>query len=273
MYELVDAVNQQCTGINSGDLLVLTKFAELVAKPNEPRLRVSEKFLATITRMCVKTVQDHLKKLHKLGYLIALEDRAAKKPSDESTLYELRLPEGFDSDVISRRRGRYYGGKAIVCKKSGIDRNREDSFLTPVPNGVKDSDSTRITEKISTPLENSSEPLENSSTPLENSSTPLENSSTPLEKTSTINNIITKENNNTNIGGGGSLSGIPSIIWGQHLGVLSVVYHPSSASNDSSVASGSRRYYQPPFFTTRERFELFHPDMNNHPNLDCISRR
>ena len=121
MYDLVYAVNQQYPEKGSpGGLLILTKFAELVADSNNPRLRISNKRIQAMTRMSERTVDKHLKELKAANFLVPLEDKNAKHTGNLPTLYELRLPEGFNrEEVMKRHLMKYYGGKYFA--QSHID--------------------------------------------------------------------------------------------------------------------------------------------------------
>ena len=149
MYELVDAVNQQFPLPNgAGHLLVLTKFAELVANPRNPVRRVGLERFVAMTRMDEKTVRRQLKWLHEQGYLVCLDADVKKKRGDRPKLYELRLPEGYDPVVIGRRRARYYGGKPFCPKFFEGDGDRElkkEMELAPVPA----DDMSDVTDKMS----------------------------------------------------------------------------------------------------------------------------
>lgn len=126
MFTIVDAVNQQIpANVTPAAMLVLTKFAELVTSDKEPlQCRVSvERFMAATHYKARKQVTKILDELDKKGYLRALEDRKTKKPGDKATLYELCLPEGFNKDLVDKRRCRYYGGKSFY---SPFDENMED---------------------------------------------------------------------------------------------------------------------------------------------------
>ena len=109
-YELVDAVNQQCElPKGATDLLILTKFAELVSDPLNPVRRIGLERFMVITRLDRRTVQRHLHGLHVAGLLECIDGDKVK--GDRPKLYRLNLPEGFDQDVVSARRLRYYAGK------------------------------------------------------------------------------------------------------------------------------------------------------------------
>ena len=149
MYELVDAVNQQFPLPNgAGHLLVLTKFAELVANPRNPVRRVGLERFVAMTRMDEKTVRRQLKWLHEQGYLVCLDADVKKKRGDRPKLYELRLPEGYDPAVINRRRARYYGGKPF-CPRffegDGDGELKKEMELAPVPA----DDLSEVTDKMS----------------------------------------------------------------------------------------------------------------------------
>jgi len=126
MFTIVDAVNQQIpANVTPAAMLVLTKFAELVTSAKEPiQHRVSvERFMAATHYKSRKQVTNILDELDKKGYLRAREDRKTKKTGDKATLYELCLPEGYNKDIVDKRRGRYYGGKLFY---SPFDENMED---------------------------------------------------------------------------------------------------------------------------------------------------
>lgn len=126
MFTIVDAVNQQIpANITPAAMLVLTKFAELVTSAKEPlQCRVSvERFMATTHYKSRKQVTNILDDLERKGYLKPLEDRKKKKPGDKATLYELCLPEGYDENIIKKRRCRYYGGKSFY---SPFNESMED---------------------------------------------------------------------------------------------------------------------------------------------------
>ena len=149
MYELVDAVNQQFPLPNgAGHLLVLTKFAELVANPRNPVRRVGLERFVAMTRMDEKTVRRQLKWLHEQGYLVCLDADVRKKRGDRPKLYELRLPEGYDPVVIGRRRARYYGGKPFYPKffeGDGDGELKKEMELASVPA----DDLSGVTDKMS----------------------------------------------------------------------------------------------------------------------------
>lgn len=126
MFTIVDAVNQQIpANVTPAAMLVLTKFAELVTSAKEPlQCRVSvERFMAATHYKSKKQVTNILDDLRKEGYLKPLEDRKTKKPGDKATLYELCLPEGYDENIIKKRRCKYYGGKLFY---SPFDESMED---------------------------------------------------------------------------------------------------------------------------------------------------
>lgn len=126
MFTIVDAVNQQIpANVTPAAMLVLTKFAELVTSAKEPlQCRVSvERFMAATHYKSRKQVTNILDDLDKKGYLRALEDRKAKKTGDKATLYELCLPEGYDENIIKKRRCKYYGGKLFY---SPFNESMED---------------------------------------------------------------------------------------------------------------------------------------------------
>ena len=149
MYELVDAVNQQFPLPNgAGHLLVLTKFAELVANPRNPVRRVGLERFVAMTRMDEKTIRRQLKWLHEQGYLVCLDAEAKKKRGDRPKLYKLCLPEGYDPVVIGRRRARYYGGEPF-CPKffegDGDGELKKEMELAPVAM----DDLSIVTDKMS----------------------------------------------------------------------------------------------------------------------------
>lgn len=115
MYELVDAVNQQMPlSIEPSELLILTKFAELVRNPYKPVMRVGVKRFTTITHIKKKTLTKYLDNLEELGYLVPStpgEARRQKHKGDMPCEYYLHLPEGFDKAIVDSRRAIYYGGK------------------------------------------------------------------------------------------------------------------------------------------------------------------
>ena len=149
MYELVDAVNQQFPLPNgAGHLLVLTKFAELVANPRNPVRRVGLERFVAMTRMDEKTIRRQLKWLHDQGYLVCLDADVKKKRGDRPKLYKLCLPEGYDPMVIGRRRARYYGGKPFYPKffeGDGDGELKKEMELAPVPM----DDLSVVTDKMS----------------------------------------------------------------------------------------------------------------------------
>ena len=133
-FELVDAVNQQFE-LEKGatDLLILTKFAELVVDPANPVRRVGlERFMA-MTRLDRRTLQRHLHELHQRGHLVSLDGDKIK--GDRPKLYKLNLPEGFDQATVNRRRLKYYGGKPFnpVYFEENSPALPGEHSLPPVP--------------------------------------------------------------------------------------------------------------------------------------------
>ena len=136
-YELVDAVNQQCVlKGRATDLLILTKFAELVSNPAVPKQRISLERFKAMTRLDRSTVQRHLHSLHDCGLLVCLDGDKVK--GDKPKLYQLNLPEGFDRNVVNARRRKYYGGEPFIPEYYE-DNSMFDAGggleLSPVPSG------------------------------------------------------------------------------------------------------------------------------------------
>ena len=191
-YELVDAVNQQCELENRAtDLLILTKFAELVPNPEKPELRIGLHRFEAITRLSERTLQTHLSDLHKEGLLECIDGNTVKgvKPK----LYRLNLPEGFDRAVVAERRRKYYGGKPFVSLYSedlgGGDSGSKYS-LSPIPRNAVDAN---ITDPFSEEPANSAEKPANSAGKSANLAEKSANSAP-------YNNIIIKKDNNNNNG-------------------------------------------------------------------------
>jgi len=161
MFTIVDAVNQQIpANITPAAMLVLTKFAELVTSAKEPlQCRVSvERFMATTHYKSRKQVTNILDDLEKKGYLKPLEDRKKKKPGDKATLYELCLPEGYDENIIKKRRCKYYGGKSFYSpfNESMEDLSWWEQDLTAKETPVTSTNAEKTAaeaEKISTETE------------------------------------------------------------------------------------------------------------------------
>ncbi len=196
-YELVDAVNQQCELKNRAtDLLILTKFAELVPNPEKPELRIGQHRFEAITRLSERTLQTHLQDLHNEGLLECIDGNTVKgvKPK----LYRLNLPEGFDRAVVAERRRKYYGGKPFVSLYSedldGKDAGSKYS-LPPIPRNAVDAN---IADPFSEESANSAEKPANSA---EKSADSAEKSANLAEKSANsapYNNIIIKKDNNNN---------------------------------------------------------------------------
>lgn len=116
MYKLVDAVNQQVAHtVKPVDLLVLTKFAELVPNPYNPVMRVGTKRFEAMTHIkeSTGTLTDSLDRLEKMGLLVPSEPgeaRRKKRVGNKPCKYVLKLPEGYNEKVVDSRRGHYYGG-------------------------------------------------------------------------------------------------------------------------------------------------------------------
>ena len=165
-YQLVDAVNQQFPlPKGSIQLLILTKFAELVVDPKNPRRRLGlDRFMA-ITRLSKDALRDNLRELDKKGYLVPLEKREKKRTGDRPTLYALQLPEGYDEKVVDARRGRYYGGKPFSPQFHEDNTNLQGT-LSPVVAGSEPELSGL------NPLISGSNPLISGSNPLISGSNP-----------------------------------------------------------------------------------------------------
>ena len=202
-YELVDAVNQQCELTNRAtDLLILTKFAELVHDPEKPQLRIGMHRLEAITRLDERTLRKHLQKLHEEGLLECIDGNTVKgfKPK----LYRLNLPEGFDRAVVAERRCKYYGGKPfnpVYIEDLGGDSSSKYN-LPPIPGkAVKANIGDPFageSEGYATHPEYYSEKSEHLSEKSEHLSKKSEHLSEKSEQYSANNNIIKKDNNNNN---------------------------------------------------------------------------
>ena len=203
-YELVDAVNQQCELEGRAiDLLILTKFAELVPNPEKPELRIGLHRFEAITRLSERTLQNHLPKLHKEGLLKCIDGNTVKgfKPK----LYRLNLPEGFDRAVVAERRRKYYGGKPFVSLYSedlgGGDSGSKYS-LSPIPRNAVDANiADPFSEEPANSAGKSAHLAEKSANRAEKSASRAEKSAHHAEKSAhsaPYNNIIIKKDNNNN---------------------------------------------------------------------------
>ena len=147
-YELVDAVNQQCElPKGATDLLILTKFAELVTDPHNPVRRIGLDRFMVITRLDRRTIQRHLHGLHDAGLLVCIDGDKVK--GDRPKLYKLNLPEGFDRAVVNARRLNYYAGKRFcpVFHEENTPSPDGEYRLSPVQNdGTKTPVSGNLTE-------------------------------------------------------------------------------------------------------------------------------
>jgi len=135
-YKLVDAVNQQMPKtVKPTEMLILTKFAELVVDPKKPFRRVGRDRFRAMTHIADnKTISRNLDALHEKGFLLCLEDRKEKRKGDEPTLYKLHLPEGFDEATVNERRGKFYAGKLFMPKYTEDNNkfNKPPEDLSPV---------------------------------------------------------------------------------------------------------------------------------------------
>lgn len=135
-YLFVHAVNQQIPlDVKSPKMLILTKFAELLddRKPESPVRSVTLKRLNAMTHLGDKTLRTHVKGLDKLGLLVRIEDRKRKKlPWERKYLYRLKLPEGFDAEIIMDRvRKKFYGGKLLYPEDAEILGDLQPGQLLP----------------------------------------------------------------------------------------------------------------------------------------------
>ena len=187
-YELVDAVNQQCELKNGATkLLILTKFAELVANPANPQCRVCLSRFMAMTRLDRSTVQRHLHELHDSGLLECLD--GDKVRGDKPKLYRLNLPEGFDRNVVNVRRRKYYGGKPFIMEyfeDNSAFGSEADNSLSPIPVGGEDADGLCNLHRIQSNL-----PRIQSNLPRIQSNLPQIQSNLPP-----YNNIRNKKDNN-----------------------------------------------------------------------------
>ena len=190
-YELVDAVNQQCELEGRAiDLLILTKFAELVPNPEKPELRIGLHRFEAITRLSERTLQIHLSALHNERLLVCIDGNTVKglKPK----LYRLNLPEGFDRAVVAERRRKYYGGKPFVSLYSedldGKDAGSKYS-LSPIPRNAVDAN-------IADPF--SEEPAHSAGKSADRAEKSADRAEKSADSAPYNNIIIKKENNNNN---------------------------------------------------------------------------
>lgn len=135
-YLFVHAVNQQIPlDVKSPKMLILTKFAELLddRKPESPVRSVTLKRLNAMTHLEDKTLRTHVKELDRMGLLVRIEDRKRKKlPWERKYLYRLKLPEGFDAEIIMDRvRRKFYGGKMLYPEDAEILGDLQPGQLLP----------------------------------------------------------------------------------------------------------------------------------------------
>ena len=191
MYMIVHAVNQQIgDDIDFGDLLVLTKFAEMMGDSLPLRFRVSRARLQAATRMDRRTLKRHTDRLAKLGYLVPLENGSDKRTGERPILYELRLPEGYNKKVILQRlKAGYYGGKPFDPYEYK-DKRKTAKYLSPVS-----YEEANLTDKMSAPTDKMSASTDKMSVA-------TDKMSARADKIHPLNNIRIEEQQQLKEGGG-----------------------------------------------------------------------